>query len=80
MINAEQRKLLHKFVVYDMAVQSLQRDYKAIETLKMSKINLPILDNLLKAVTNDYYNLKRLLAKDKIKVVKWEKNSEYLVI
>ncbi|MFJ7916614.1 MULTISPECIES: hypothetical protein [unclassified Lysinibacillus] len=80
MINAEQRKLLHKFVVYDMAVQSLQRDYKAIETLKMSKINLPILDNLLKAVTNDYYNLKRLLAKDKIKVVKWEKNIEYLVI
>lgn len=33
MINAEQRKL-HKFVVYDMAIQSLQRDYKEIETLK----------------------------------------------
>ncbi|MFJ3390534.1 aconitate hydratase [Lysinibacillus sp. NPDC086135] len=77
MINGEQRQLLHKFVVYDMAVQSLQRDYEVIENLKMSKVYLPILDNLLKAITNDYYNLKRLLAKDKIRVVKWEKNVEY---
>lgn len=77
MINGEQRQLLHKFVVCDMAVQSLQRDYKVIENLKMSKVYLPILDNLLKAINNDYYNYKRLLAKDKIRVVKWEKNSEY---
>lgn len=77
MINSEQRRLLHKFVILDMAVQSLQRDYKVIENLKMSKVYLPILDNLLKAITNDYYNLKRLLAKDKIKIVKWEDCGEY---
>lgn len=77
MINFEQRDLLHRFVILDMAVQALQRDYKVIENLKMSKVYLPILDNLLKAITNDYYNLKRLLAKDKIKIVKWEKHDDY---
>ncbi|MED3804765.1 aconitate hydratase [Lysinibacillus xylanilyticus] len=60
-----------------MAVQSLQRDYKVIENLKMSKVYLPILDKLLKDITQDYYNSKRLLANDKIRIVKWEKIDEY---
>ncbi len=77
MLNPEQRRMLHKFVVHDMAVQSLQRDFAVIENLKMSKVYMPILEQLLKAITNDYYNLKRVLAKDKIKIVKWEKVSEY---
>lgn len=77
MMTFEQRDLLHRFVIHDMAVQSLQRDYKVIENLKMSNVYLPILDNLLKVISNDYYNLKRLLAKDKIKVVKWEKVDDH---
>ncbi|WP_185903595.1 aconitate hydratase [Lysinibacillus sphaericus] len=77
MISFEQRRLLHKFVVYDMAVQSLQRDYKVIENLKLSKVYLPILDKLLDDISQEYYNTKRLLAKDKIRVVKWEKKDEY---
>ena len=77
MMSFEQRDLLHKFVVHDMAVQSLQRDYKVIENLKMSKVYLTILDNILKTITNDYFNLKRLLAKDKIKIVKWEKFDDH---
>ncbi len=77
MISFEQRRLLHKYVVYDMAVQSLQRDFKVIENLKMSKVYLPIFEKLPKDITQDYYNSKRLLAKDKIRVVRWEKNSEY---
>ncbi|WP_193767084.1 aconitate hydratase [Lysinibacillus parviboronicapiens] len=77
MISFEQRRLLHKFVVYDMAVQSLQRDHKVIENLKMSKVYLPILDKLLDDISQECYNAKRLLAKDKIRVVKWEKKDEY---
>jgi len=77
MLNPEQRRMLHKLVVHDMAVQSLQRDFAVIENLKMSKVYMPILEKLLKAINNDYYNLKRVLAKDKIKIVKWEKVSEY---
>ncbi|MGG2055919.1 aconitate hydratase [Lysinibacillus pakistanensis] len=77
MINFEQRRLLHKYVVYDMAVQSLQRDYKVIENLKLSKVYLPILDKLLDSISQECYNSKRLLAKDKIKVVKWVKTDEY---
>lgn len=77
MINSEQRQTLHKFIIHDMAVQSLQRDFAVIENLKMSKVYMPILEALLKAITNEYYNLKRKLTKEKIKIVKWEKNGEY---
>ena len=77
MISFEQRRLLHKFVVYDMSVQSLQRDYKVIENLKMSKVYLPILDKLFDDISQECYNAKRLLAKDKISVVRWEKTDEY---
>ena len=77
MMSFEQRLLLHKFILHDMAIQSLQRDYKVIENLKMSNVYIPILASLLKAITNDYYHLKRLLAKDKIRVVKWETVDDY---
>jgi len=77
MISFEQRRLLHKYVVFDMAVQTLQRDYKVIENLKMSKVYLPILDKLLDDISQECYNSKRLLAKDKIRVVRWEKTNEY---
>lgn len=77
MISFEQRRLLHKYVVYDMAVQTLQRDYKVIENLKMSKVYLPVLDKLLDDISQECYNSKRLLAKDKIRVVRWKKTDEY---
>lgn len=34
MITGEQRKLLHEFVILDLAIQSLQRDYEVMENLK----------------------------------------------
>lgn len=68
---------MHKFFILEMALQSLQRDYSAIENLKMSKVYLPIIDKLIKSVQDDYYRQKRLLAKQKIKIVKWEKIDEY---
>lgn len=73
----EQRQLFHKFLILDMAVQSLQRDFSVIENLKMSKVYLPILERLLKDITQEYYNSKRLLAKEKIRLVKLEKIDEY---
>jgi len=77
MLKPEQRQLFHKFLILEMAVQSLQRDFPVIENLKMSKVYLSILDKLLKDITQDYYNSKRLLAKDKIRLVKVEKIDEY---
>ncbi|ACA41298.1 aconitate hydratase [Lysinibacillus sphaericus CBAM5] len=49
-----------------MAVQSLRRNFSVIENLKISKVYLPILDKLLNAIRQDYYNSKMLLAKDHI--------------
>ncbi|WP_369379314.1 aconitate hydratase [Lysinibacillus fusiformis] len=77
MLNPEQRRLFHKFLILEMAVQSLQRDFSVIENLKMSKVYLPILNKLLKDITHDYYDSKRLLAKEKIRLFKVEKIDEY---
>ncbi|MGE6603930.1 aconitate hydratase [Lysinibacillus fusiformis] len=77
MLKPEQRKLFHKFLILEMAIQSLQRDFSVIENLKLSKVYLPMLERLLKDITQDYYNSKRLLAKDKIRLVKVEKIDEY---
>ncbi|MFF6014567.1 hypothetical protein [Lysinibacillus fusiformis] len=54
MLNPEQRRLIHKLLILEMAVQSLQRDFSVNERLKMSKVYLPILERLLKEITNDY--------------------------
>ncbi|GEM_PF-182933 len=77
MLNPEQRRLFHKFLILEMAVQSLQCDFLVIENLKMSKVYLPILEKLLKYISQYYYNSKRLLAKDKIRLIKVEKIDEY---
>ncbi len=77
MLKPEQRRLFHKFLILEMAVQSLQRDFSVIENLKMSKVYLPILEKLLKDITQDYYHSKRLLVKDKIRLVRIEKIDEY---
>jgi len=77
MLRPEQRKLFHKFLILEMAVQSLQRDFPVIENLKMSKVYLPILERLLKDINHDYCDSKRLLAKDKIRLEKVEKIDEY---
>lgn len=56
----------------------MQCDFSVIENLKMNKVYLPILDDkLLKDISQDYYNSKRLLAKEKIRLLKVEKIDEY---
>lgn len=77
MISFEQRAQMHEFIILELALQSLQRDYSTLENLKMSKVYLPIIDKLIKSIQDDYYRQKRLLAKQQIKIVKWERIDEY---
>lgn len=53
MIKGDERRLLHQFIILDMAIKSLQKDYQQIEYLKMSKVFIPIVDQLLKDIRND---------------------------
>lgn len=71
------RRNVHQFIILDMAIRSLQQDYSSLEKLKMSKIYILIVDDLLKIIRNDFYNKKRLLAQKGISVVKWVKTDEY---
>lgn len=73
MISFDQRAQMHKFFILDMALKSLQYDYSTFENMKMSKVYLPIIDKLIKSIQNDYYNQKRLLAKQPKKKKKKKK-------
>lgn len=77
MINAEERRSLNRYIVIDMAIKSLQKDYAQIEQLKMANVFIPVVDQLLKEIRNEFFNKKRLLAKSGIEVIKWLNKSEY---
>lgn len=77
MINPEQRQLLHKFLLLDLAVKSLQIDYLKVEQFKMKGVFLPFMDSLLKELRQDCFNLKRQLAQQRIRVVGWTPVDEY---
>lgn len=71
MIKPEERRNVHQFILLEMAVKSLQHDYDTLGNLKMAKVYIKIIDDLLKIIRSDYYNSKCMLAKQKIEVVKW---------
>ncbi|MEK4170948.1 aconitate hydratase [Lysinibacillus sp. FSL L8-0312] len=77
MINPEQRQLLHKFLLLELAVKSLQIDYPQVEQFKMKEVFLPIMDSLLKTLRHEYFELKRQLGQQRIRVVGWTNVDEY---
>lgn len=77
MIKAEQRRLLHKYLLLELAVKSLQIDYKKVEQFKMKIVFLPLMELLLKDLRNDYFNIKHQLGMQHIRVVGWKQVDEY---
>ncbi|MER2059618.1 MAG: aconitate hydratase [Niallia sp.] len=77
MIKAEERQLLHKYILVDLAVKSLQIDYPKAEQFKMKVVFLQIIDTLIKDLRKEYIDLKNQLAKQKIRVVEWRNIDEY---
>lgn len=43
MINPEHRQLLHKYLLIELAVKSLQMDYQKVEQLKIKKVFVPLI-------------------------------------
>lgn len=77
MIRSGQREILHKYLILDFAIKSLQMDYNSFEQLKMKSVFLPFLDSLLKVLRKDYFNYKNKLKSHQIRVVCWHKIDEY---
>ncbi|MGE7129141.1 aconitate hydratase [Lysinibacillus xylanilyticus] len=71
MIKPEQRQLLHKYLLMELAVKSLQIDYPKVERFKMKDVFLPFMDSLLKELRQEFFNLKRQLSQQQIRVVGW---------
>ena len=77
MIKPDERRNVHEFILLDMAVKSLQNDYDKLGNLKMAEVYIKIVDDLLKDLRSDYFNKKRMLAKQRIEVVKWISIDQY---
>ncbi len=79
MINFEQRNLLHKLLLLDLAIKSLQHDHKHVEQCKMKSVFLPTIDALLKQLSKEYFQLKYQLARQNIKFISWQSINEHFV-
>ncbi|MFJ7699969.1 aconitate hydratase [Lysinibacillus fusiformis] len=79
MIKADERQLLHKYLLLELAIKSLQVDYPKLEQFKMKVVFLPMMDSLLKELRQEYFDLKRQLFQYRIRVVKWHPVDEYFV-
>lgn len=77
MIKPDQRQLLHKYLLLELAIKSLQIDYLKVEQFKMKVVFLNLMDALLKELRKEYFDLKRQLAQQKIRVVGWTTIDEY---
>jgi len=77
MINLSDRQALHKLVVLELAVRSLQHDYVQLETLKMHKLYTTWTELLLKHLYPAYTTQKRQLAQKQIRIVRWRKVDMY---
>ncbi|MBG9727980.1 aconitate hydratase [Lysinibacillus sphaericus] len=77
MINPEQRQLVHKYLLIELAVKSLQIDYLKVEQFKMNKVFAPIMDSLLKDLRHEYFELKKQLGQQRIRLVGWTTIDEY---
>lgn len=77
MIKADERQLLHKYLLLELAIKSLQIDYSKLEAFKMKVVFLPMMDSLLKELRQEYFDLKRQLFQHRIRVVKWHPVDEY---
>jgi len=77
MINLLDRHALHKLIVLELAVRSLQHDYVQLETLKMQKLYTTWTELLLKHLYPAYTTQKRQLAQKQIRIVRWRKVDMY---
>jgi len=77
MINPEQRQLVHKFLLLELAVKSLQVDYLKVEQFKLKKVFIPFMDLILKDLRTECFDLKRQLGQQRIRIVGWTKVDEY---
>ncbi|MEK5080491.1 aconitate hydratase [Solibacillus sp. FSL W7-1436] len=76
-IKADERQLLHRYILVDLAVKSIQFDYQKAEQLKMKVVFMPLIDTLIKDLRKEYIELKNQLAQQKIRVVEWRTIDEY---
>lgn len=77
MINMEQRKLVHKQIILDLTIRTLERDRKLIDHLK-SQIALEAwFEEKTKQVMREKINIKRQLYKQSIRIENEKREDDF---
>lgn len=69
--------MVHKYLLIELAIKSLQVDYLKVEQFKIKKVFVPLMESLLKELRQEYFELKGQLFKQRIRVIGWTAIDEY---
>lgn len=72
MIKANLQAEIHQFIIYDLAIRTLNYDLPKIEDLKLQVVLQPIVQHLLKKLYEEFNPLKVRLKREGIAIVKWQ--------
>ncbi|WP_342472776.1 aconitate hydratase [Metasolibacillus sp. FSL H7-0170] len=77
MIHCNERQLVHKFIILELTMRTLQYDFSLLSTLKMHRFYTHIMEKLVKKLRLEYEKHKQLLKKQGIRFVQLVKVNEY---
>lgn len=77
MINLQERQVLHQFIVLELAIQTLQKDFDQLEQLKLKMLYMTWTERLLNILYPIYHSQKHALSEKHIRVIRWRKIDEY---
>lgn len=77
MISLQERQDLHQFIVLELAIKTLQKDFHQLEQLKLKTIYIAWTERLLNILQPIYQTQRRTFAKKQIRVLRWQKKDAY---
>lgn len=77
MIHNEERPLVHRYLIVELAIRALQQDYAHYSQLKMQKYYLYIVEQTLQRLRPTYTTYKHQLATKHIYLIKIAKVDDY---
>ena len=77
MISLQERQALHQFIVLELAIKTLQKDFSQLEQLKLKTIYMTWTERILNILYPIYQSQKREFNEKQIRIIHWRKKDEY---
>lgn len=77
MISLQERQELHQFIVLELAIKTLQKDFDQLEQLKLKTIYMTWTERILNTLYPIYQSQKRTLNEKQIRLIRWRKKDKF---